>query len=86
MSKSCKVLIFFKRHLFFIIFNKKNIFIARIYSLHKHNLNPNQTWHQLTLKFICKDLETKKEVPQFNVFERREVDSASADWRLCHIE
>ena len=60
--------------------------IARVYSLHKHALNPSQTWHQLTMKFICQDPELNKEVTKYNVFERREVDSSINDWRICHLD
>ena len=49
-------------------------------------MNPSQTWHQLTMQFICKDLETKNEIKQYSVFERREADSSATDWRICHIE
>ena len=60
------------------------MYIVRIYSLHK--LNPNQIWHQITLKYVFFDTESKKEVEKYNVLERRESDSSINDWRICYIE
>jgi hypothetical protein len=61
-------------------------FLARIYSLHKHAMNPLQTWHQVTMKFVFQDPETKKEITKHNVFERREADNNIKDWRICYLE
>jgi len=49
-------------------------------------LNPAQTWHQITTKFVFYDPELKQEVTKYNVFERRESDPSITDWRICHLE
>ncbi|EAR94558.1 phosphatidylinositol 4-phosphate 5-kinase (macronuclear) [Tetrahymena thermophila SB210] len=61
-------------------------YMARIYSQHKHANNPNQTWHQVTCKFVYYDKLLGKEVAKFNVFERRESDTNQKDWRICHFD
>ncbi|KRX06589.1 hypothetical protein PPERSA_13068 [Pseudocohnilembus persalinus] len=63
-----------------------NLLQARVFSLHKHGNNPAETWHQMTCRYIFYDKENKKEITQYNVLERREVDKEGMTWRMCHID
>ena len=58
--------------------------LARIFSHDLHNFNSTVTWHQIMMKMTF-DLDGK-DVYQYNVFERREVDSENLAWRIAHIE
>lgn len=58
---------------------------ARIFSLDTHNMNSAVTWHQLVIEFGFKNKDGSK-FYKHNVFERREDETETRQWRITHIE
>ena len=60
---------------------------ARIFSLDVHNMNSQHTWHQLVVKYNLENpKDDEKDITQYNVLERLEINAENDSWRFAYIE